>query len=110
MNTNETIYSFGRLVATVAITATAGTAMAQTGPADNCAPKMSSLQQRLYNKSGEGPDALRDFILIRRGIYQLDMAEVRDWAMSVEAARATCMKTGSASGTAATPVKIAGSR
>jgi hypothetical protein len=67
--------------------------MAQGAAADKCAPQMSSLEHRLYQKTGEGPDALRNFIFIRRGIYQLDMIDVQGWARGVDATRAACMKT-----------------
>jgi hypothetical protein len=93
MNTDRTISSFLRLFVASSIAATASVAMAQGASADKCAPQMSSLEHRLYQKTGEGPDALRNFIFIRRGIYQLNMIDVQSWASGVDAIRATCMKT-----------------
>jgi len=93
MNTNRNISNFLRLFVASSIAATASVAMAQGAQADKCAPRMTSLEQRLYQKTGEGPDALRDFIFIRRGIYQLYMIDVQSWASGVDAIRAACMKT-----------------
>jgi hypothetical protein len=70
-----------------------GAAVAQdTGVDAACAPKLSPLQQRIYQKANAGPAALRDFLYIRRGILQLDIYETADWAASVSAKRASCMK------------------
>ena len=49
-----------------------GAVMAQNTSSTACAPQLTHLQERLYQKAGEGPDALRDFVFIRRGILQLD--------------------------------------
>ncbi len=57
-----------------------------------CNPQMSRMQQRLLQKSEEGPDSLRDFVFIRRGMLQLDVFDTGVWAQSVSAARAACMK------------------
>jgi hypothetical protein len=68
-----------------------GAAMAQnTSLGTSCAPQLTHLQERLYQKAGEGPDALRDFMFIRRGILQLDVSETADWAASVSQERAAC--------------------
>ena len=56
----------------------------------NCVPQMTRLEARLYQKASEGPDALRDFIWIRRGIYQLDIMETATWASGVNAAQSAC--------------------
>ncbi|MGH8795832.1 MAG: hypothetical protein ACREXI_02140 [Caldimonas sp.] len=70
-----------------------GAAMAQDAGVDAaCAPQLSPLQQRIYQKANAGPAALRDFIYIRRGILQLDIYETAEWAASVNAKRASCMK------------------
>jgi hypothetical protein len=58
----------------------------------NCAPKLTRMEQRLYQKANEGPDALRRFIWIRRGILQLDIADTGAWAGEVNTARANCLK------------------
>jgi hypothetical protein len=108
MNTIQIISYLLRLLVALPIAAAAITATAQSTFAEKCTPKMSGLEQRLYQKSSEGPDALRHFIFIRRGIYQLDMAQVQDWAMSVEATRSVCMKT--ADVTAPTATTIASAR
>jgi hypothetical protein len=71
---------------------TSGAAMAQAAPSTTCGPQLTHLQERLYQKAGEGPGALRDFIFIRRGILQLDVSETADWAGAVSQARAACMK------------------
>jgi hypothetical protein len=93
MNTNQSTSTFLRLIVFSTIAATAGVAMAQSASADKCVPQMSRLEQRLYQKAGEGPDALRDFIFIRRGIFQLDMSDVERWTGGVDATRTTCLKT-----------------
>ena len=59
---------------------TSGAAMAQNASSATCGPQLTHLQERLYQKAGEGPDALRQFMFIRRGILQLDIAETGDWA------------------------------
>jgi hypothetical protein len=69
-----------------------GAVMAQNTSSTACAPQLTHLQERLYQKAGEGPDALRDFVFIRRGILQLDVSETADWAASVSQERAACMK------------------
>ncbi len=70
---------------------TAGVAMAQTATFNaDCVPQLSGVQQRLFDKSGEGPGALRDFMFIRRGILQLDVYETGAWADSIRAGGAAC--------------------
>jgi hypothetical protein len=76
----------------VLATLTSGAAMAQNASSTTCGPQLTHLQERLYEKAGEGPDTLRDFIFIRRGILQLDVSETADWAAAVSKKRATCMK------------------
>jgi hypothetical protein len=92
MNTNQSTSTFLRFIVFSTVAATAGVAMAQSAPADKCVPQMSRLEQRLYQKAGEGPDALRQFIFIRRGIYQLDMNDVQSWAGGVDATRTACLR------------------
>jgi hypothetical protein len=62
-----------------------------------CTPQVTRLEARLVEKAAEGPAALRNFIFIRRGIYALDMRETADRVRDIEAARAACMITASAS-------------
>jgi hypothetical protein len=82
----------GCLAFVVASLAT-GTALAQdTTINGDCVPQMTGLQERLYQKANEGPDVLRNFMFIRRGILQLDPYETAAWASSVHQARAACMK------------------
>jgi hypothetical protein len=70
-----------------------GTALAQDVSINvDCVPRMTGLQQRLYQKANEGPDVLRAFMFIRRGILQLDTYETAAWANSVNEARTVCMK------------------
>ncbi len=107
MNTTRTIAISLRIIVASAIAATAGAALAQSALADKCMPQMSGLQQRLYAKSSEGPDALRDFIYIRRGVYQLDMTDVQTWARSVDATHTSCQKSAAAASTAKTTALIA---
>jgi hypothetical protein len=40
---------------------------------------MTPLQRRIVAKAAQGPDALRDFVYITRGVYQLDMAATAAW-------------------------------
>jgi hypothetical protein len=78
-------------------------AMAQDAQLDaNCVPHLSRQQQRLYEKSDEGPDALRQFIFIRRAILQVDTYETATWAESLNEARGACMRTRSAAASAGT--------
>jgi hypothetical protein len=70
-----------------------GMAMAQSASFDaECAPRLSGVQQRLFDKSDQGPDALRDFMFVRRGILQLDIYETGVWADSIRQERAACIK------------------
>jgi hypothetical protein len=72
---------------------TSGAAMAQNpNPGATCGPQLTPMQERLYQKAGEGPDALRDFMFIRRGMLQLDVHETASWASSVSQKRAACGK------------------
>lgn len=75
------------------VASVSGVAMAQTASFDaECVPQLSGVQQRLYAKAGEGPDALRGFMFIRRGILQLDIYETGAWADSVRDDQGVCMK------------------
>ncbi|HZV91736.1 MAG TPA: hypothetical protein VFF72_00885 [Caldimonas sp.] len=70
-----------------------GAAMAADGGAGaTCAPHLSPLRARIYQKAVDGPAVLREFLFIRRGILQLDVTETADWAAAVTRARAACMK------------------
>ena len=64
----------------------------------DCAPQMSQLETRLYEKAKAGPDTLRDFIFSRRGVYGLDYVETATWASDVDAARSACEKRAAAAG------------
>ena len=80
-------------VAVVVAALATGTALAQDATINvDCVPQMTRLQQRLYQKANEGPGVLREFMFIRRGIWQLDIYETGAWASSVNEARAVCMK------------------
>jgi hypothetical protein len=80
----------GCLLATSAV-------MARDVPLDAaCVPQLTNLEHRLYRMSGDGPDALRQFIWTRRGIYQLDAMDTAGWASNVDAARSACVKVGAA--------------
>jgi hypothetical protein len=71
----------------------AGAAAAQAVPlAGDCTPRLSGMQQRLFDKSDEGPAALREFMFARRGILQLDIYETGMWADSIRESRAACIK------------------
>jgi hypothetical protein len=66
-------------------------AMAQeTGVDKPCAPQLTHMQGRLYQKASEGPDALRNFIFIRRAMLQVDTYETAIWAASLSQASAAC--------------------
>lgn len=70
--------------------------MAQEARLDrDCTPQLTQVQERLYQKVSEGPDALRDFIFIRRAILQVDTYETATWAASLSGARVACQKTAS---------------
>jgi hypothetical protein len=56
----------------------------------SCTPQVTPLEARLVQKAEQGPDALRQFIFIRRGMLTLDMREVADRVRSIEDVRATC--------------------
>src|SRR5690349_14818011 len=46
----------------------------------DCTPHLTQMQQRLFQKAEEGPDALRNFIFIRRAIVQVDTYGTAVWA------------------------------
>jgi hypothetical protein len=58
----------------------------------DCAPQLDSLQQRLYLLANQSTDELRRFVWTRRGIYQLNVMDISEWAESVNAARSACRK------------------
>ena len=55
-----------------------------------CAPLLSHQQRRLYEKANAGTDALRQFVVIRRAILQVDVYETATWAGSLNEARNAC--------------------
>lgn len=57
-----------------------------------CTPQLSPLEQRIYDRAGAGPDALRQFLWIRRGILQLDIQDTAAWAEALGNARLRCLK------------------
>ena len=62
--------------APVAIAATA--AALSKGPCERT-QAITPLQRRIVARAAQGPDALRDFIWIMRGVYQLDMESTVAW-------------------------------
>src|SRR5580765_823269 len=83
-------------VASLMLALAAHPVMAQEARLDkDCIPQLTNAQQRLYQKANEGPDALRDFIFIRRAILQVDTYETATWAASLSGARVACQKTAS---------------
>ena len=81
-----------RCAASVLAALASGAVLAQDAKLDaDCAPQLTHLQQRLYQRANEGPDVLRNFMFIRRGILQLDIHDTGVWANSVNEARAVCM-------------------
>jgi hypothetical protein len=66
-----------------------------------CVPQLTNLEHRLYQLAGDGPDALRQFMWTRRGIYQLDLLDTAAWVGDVDAARSACVKVGAAAPAAA---------
>ena len=88
-----TSFHFPLCVAFVVAALANGTVLAQdTAIKVNCGSQLTALQQRLYQKAEDGPDALRQFIFIRRGILQIDTYETAAWANSVNERRAACMR------------------
>lgn len=80
----------------VAAFALAATAMAAAAARDvafdaQCAPTLTRLEQRLYDRANEGTDALRRFVWIRRSSLQLDVLDTAAWAEKVRNARAACL-------------------
>lgn len=64
---------------------------AATSTSCNRVMRMDTLHRRLVGKAADGPAALRNFIWITRGIYQLDMADVVTWLDSERAAETACV-------------------
>lgn len=62
---------------------------------------MTGLQRRLVAKAAQGTDALRDFIFITRGVYQLDMGSIVAWLDRERSAERVCVAT-----TLAAPVAV----
>jgi len=68
-----------------------GVVMAQGVSVDaTCAPQVTQFEARLVQKAAQGPDALRQFIFIRRSMFTLDMREVADRVRAIEDARGAC--------------------
>ena len=57
-----------------------------------CTPQLAPLEQRIYDRVGAGPDALRQFLWIRRGILQLEIHDTAAWAEALANARLRCLK------------------
>ena len=75
-----------RYVATVAFSIFSYAVMAQSAPAaDACGHALSAFQKHLYTHYLEGPDSLRDFVFIGRGVHPLDVYAADAWARNVEA-------------------------
>ena len=75
-----------RYVATVAFSIFSYAVMAQSAPAaDACGHALSAFQKNLYNHYLAGPDSLREFVFIGRGVHLLDVHEADAWARSIEA-------------------------
>jgi hypothetical protein len=59
--------------------AAVGSALATT-PVASCAPvPMSAFQQHVVAKAASGVDALRDYLFITRGIYNVSMEDTVAW-------------------------------
>jgi hypothetical protein len=58
----------------------------------SCPPAqpMTPLQRRIVAKAEQGPDALRDFVFITRGVYQLDMAGTAAWLEAERDSQRAC--------------------
>ena len=83
-------------VASLMLALAAHPVMAQEARLDkDCTLQLTNAQQRLYQKANEGPDALRDFIFIRRAILQVDTYETAIWAAALSGAHVACLKTAS---------------
>jgi hypothetical protein len=74
----------------VAVLAFTGTALAQEA---GCPAGLSQLQKRLLAQAGQGPDALRRFIYIRRAILQIDTGDTMAWVEAVRASNPACLRT-----------------
>jgi len=68
----------------------AGLVAGVAADATECIP-LTSVQQRLLDKADQGVGALRNYIFITRGIYQLYIADVAD-SLPKWRARAACAK------------------
>jgi len=79
-------------VFTLAGLASCGAAAETTWLGSDCEPRMTPLQERLYQKRQEGGEALRRFILVRQGIVQADFGETVEWAAAVDEARSRCVR------------------
>jgi|RhiMetdeSRZDD1v2_1073273.scaffolds.fasta_scaffold139849_3 hypothetical protein len=67
----------------------ASAAPAAQAPAASCVP-LTNVQRRILSKATEGMDALRRFVYITKGIYQLDMTETVAWIGAYRAKSAEC--------------------
>lgn len=65
--------------------------MAPSLAADAPCKSLDRVQVRVVEKADQGVDALREYVFITRGIYQLDMAEVAEsldgWRASARCAK-----------------------
>jgi hypothetical protein len=64
-------------IATLCAALGAGPALA-ADPAPSACKPLSNLNKRLVERADQGVDALRTYVYITRGIYQLNMDEVAD--------------------------------
>ena len=62
---------------------------ADADPARRCS-ELTGLDARIVEKSAQGVDALRRYILMTRDIYGLDMRETMAWLDRERAARSSC--------------------
>jgi hypothetical protein len=58
----------------------------------HCAPQLTPLEQRIQDRAGVGPDALRQFLWIRRDILQLDIYDTAARFEALGNARASCLE------------------
>jgi hypothetical protein len=74
-------------------------AAAHAGPVSvdsSCNPRITQIEARLVQKAAQGPDALRNFVVMRHDIWQLDVRGSADRVREIEAARAGCLSAASA--------------
>ena len=69
--------AFARIATVASLSATWISLASPAAAADAAACKpLDHLQRRVVEKADQGVDALRQYILITRGVYQLDMMKV----------------------------------